>query len=351
MQPETKKYLLPAAFMLALVFVAMFGAYSGMPTAALSTDVSQAGQQQKKVQTAVEKADPVLPANAVDLRAAVPAELGREVDGAGQNGPFKFITAFWAWISDAKTTNVVIMIFTGVLAWRTHGLFVETGALRAAATEQSRLLARSIDEMAKTTIAAIESNVLTRDIFVTENRPWISVELLPSEDIHIDQDGNLYTAVTLAFKNHGQTPAVGVKFNLEIIDHDREAIHQKQEEMSCRLLSSNKDAATSGFSIFPDSTVEEYRQMVLRPKRHIPTGDLKLDAFLDSFVEAYLIGCVDYAFPLSGRGETRFCYILAKDGPSRMIIGGVGGTIQKADRIIPREKVILKTTIVGNSAA
>ncbi|GGF31554.1 hypothetical protein GCM10011611_42130 [Aliidongia dinghuensis] len=274
-----------------------------MPRTVVCTDGPQAKQQQKGSNNAEEKSEPVLPART----AASSAEAGQKSSSAEQSKDRNAIDVFLAWILDAKSTDVAIMIFTGILAWRTHGLFVETGALRAAATEQSRLLTRSIDETAKTADAALEANILARDIFSAENRPWISIELTPADDFRVDANGALIASVNLIFKNHGKTPATGIFFKMKIINDEIGLIDKTHNEM-VNDLSKYTGRNNNGFSIFPGGILEEYREFVFFRSGAKPSGNLDWD----EYIKAHLVGCIDYAFPFGGQGRTKFCFSLAK---------------------------------------
>jgi len=70
---------------------------------------------------------------------------------------------------EIKLTDLLIAIFTGVLAWKTAGLFRETAGLREGADQQRADMLRSIE-------AAEKSAATARDALVTTERAFVFLE-------------------------------------------------------------------------------------------------------------------------------------------------------------------------------
>jgi hypothetical protein len=80
------------------------------------------------------------------------------------------------WLADffeIKLTDLLIAIFTGVLAWKTAGLFRETEGLRTAADKQQVDFLRSVQATEKAALAAETSAETARTEFVSTHRPRI----------------------------------------------------------------------------------------------------------------------------------------------------------------------------------
>ena len=128
---------------------------------------------------------------------------------------------------ELKLTDVVIAIFTPVLAIKTSGLFVETAGLRSAAEKQSRDMEASI----KAAIDAVEDGITANQIAVTNSleqlRAYVTVQEL---NIQLHRrppnpgtyggvvDGQIrFYRLAVVLKNGGGHPAVNAKIN---INHD-----------------------------------------------------------------------------------------------------------------------------------
>ncbi|MDB5358823.1 MAG: hypothetical protein JWO51_120 [Rhodospirillales bacterium] len=127
--------ILAAVVALVLVFVATFGAFSGIRQFAGALEECQAEQQNQRADGAEKKAQPMLPGAAIGLGAEAHTKAGERQRSGEQN---KLLNTLFDWAGrflDVKATDVIVAFFTGILAWKTHGLFVETAALRAIVIE------------------------------------------------------------------------------------------------------------------------------------------------------------------------------------------------------------------------
>ena len=75
---------------------------------------------------------------------------------------------------EAKLTDWFIVIFTGLLAWTTSGLFRETGKLRTAADKQEADFLRSVQAAEKAALAAEASAETGKTEFISTHRPRIN---------------------------------------------------------------------------------------------------------------------------------------------------------------------------------
>jgi hypothetical protein len=97
----------------------------------------------------------------------------------------------------------VLAIFTGVLAWRTTGLFRETKRLRKTANEQRADMLRSIEAGEKAASAAIKSaNVAEQALSVLE-RPHVFIE-----SIELIEHSISTFLVRCKVRNYGKTPGI-----------------------------------------------------------------------------------------------------------------------------------------------
>jgi hypothetical protein len=237
-----------------------------------------------------------------------------------------------------------LAVYTRQLALFTAALVVATVILIGTGIYQGVHLGRAADA-AKTGIN------IAREEFEADQRPWISVKITPDEDLIILDDAKVLTGVELTFKNHGRTPAMGILFDVKMIDCDRNEIVPEQDKMSARLQAIPERGRGNGFALFPGETLGVGRQLIMTLDDSSPLSDEPdLRASLKSFVNGFVVGCVDYVSHIQGHGQTRFSYILAKSAPSNTIIAGVGGKIMKSDRAVPKDIIILKEMIIGNSA-
>src|ERR1700722_10712155 len=112
-------------------------------------------QRYKEANETQRHAEPIAPTAATDANMAhTDGDRHRSADEK------KWFTDFF----EIKLTDLLIAIFTGVLAWKTAGLFRETAGLRNAADKQQADLLRSIEAAEKSAEAAIGGNQLTREI-------------------------------------------------------------------------------------------------------------------------------------------------------------------------------------------
>jgi hypothetical protein len=136
----------------------------------------------------------------------------------------------WSWVDnffELNLTDVIIAIFTVVLAIKTSGLFVETAGLRSAADKQSRDMQASI----KAATEAVQNGITANQIavvnaerqlmaYVTASHVHVTEHRMPSSLSARDTEvpGRVHTyEFSVVLKNGGQTPAINVITNLNIM--------------------------------------------------------------------------------------------------------------------------------------
>lgn len=86
------------------------------------------------------------------------------------------------WLSDIKLTDVLLVLFTAVLAFKTSGLFQETAGLRAAADQQALDMQASIVEARRSADAAIKAAETSERALFAAYRPLITITGLELKD-------------------------------------------------------------------------------------------------------------------------------------------------------------------------
>jgi hypothetical protein len=121
------------------------------------------------------------------------------------------------WLSDVKPTDLLIAIFTGVLAWKTSGLFNETRKLRETANDQRMDMLRSIQAAEKS--AAIAERALTE-----LEGPFVVVDIIKSG---LDFGSEDTATLEYVFRNYGRTPAsiLEIYSNIAFIDVNSKVFH------------------------------------------------------------------------------------------------------------------------------
>jgi hypothetical protein len=118
-----------------------------------------------------------------------------------------------------KPTDTLLVIFNGFLVLFTYflyrataGLFIETAELRRIANEQREDLLRSIIAAETAADAAVRSNEHNLNVFTTDQRPWIAVEIISIESDFVRENDAISLSLKYSLKNTGKTPAAAVQF-------------------------------------------------------------------------------------------------------------------------------------------
>ena len=141
------------------------------------------------------------------------------------------------WLTDFRLTDLLIVIFTGVLAWKTGGLHKETAAMRAVMDEQRSDMLRSIkaaEDNAAAARAAADAAKLNAEALIdgerahlyavikTSNiRETLRGPILFSNSPSMD-DGIIEPRPKVIFvlKNLGRTPAIVKELSYQLIQGD-----------------------------------------------------------------------------------------------------------------------------------
>jgi hypothetical protein len=114
--------------------------------------------------------------------------------------------------------TLCLMGFTGVLAFATIGLGIATAFLYAtgekhfrASVKQSRDMQASIKAAETAAKSAESSNVLAREVFITEQRPWLQWTIPPVVELHINGP-RLTVSIRGTLKNIGRSPAFEINY-------------------------------------------------------------------------------------------------------------------------------------------
>ena len=186
---------------------------------------------------------------------------------------------------------------------------------------------------------------------VVSQRPWISVGIAGASDLMVMPDQEWYLHINLAFKNHGNSPALNVKYNVALIRGDEKEIPQAQDEMRRHIESIFfKAVPSSGFTIFSSDTVgrvDQLQKWSFRPQNKLGFKPRKENYAADKFI----IGYVSYSFATGEKGQTWFAYMVAKKSGGHTIIVGVGMAIEANNVRIPSDDLIFHATRLGESCS
>jgi hypothetical protein len=172
------------------------------------------------------------------------------------------------------TPDWFVAIFTGLLSFVTYRLVTSTGGLktstdrlweagerqielsRETAAAQSRDMRESLSIAQEAATTATTANTIAREAYVTEHRPWLTVEMSLAGDINFQENGFVSTAVAVRVTNIGTTPASGVYFSAHMwtgVDIDRNPsplIYRKGRPFSV------------------EGEIQAYLEMLTRPNAH-----------------------------------------------------------------------------------
>lgn len=128
----------------------------------------------------------------------------------------------------------LLFIFTAALWWVTYRLSVaskEAGARQAKEMEESLAIAKEAAQ------AAISGNELNQKIFISSQRPWVTVkEIIPRSSLNFNEHGLAFTMIA---RNVGHSPAMNV--NIGAIMHlsyigniDAHQVHKNMRDEHAR---------------------------------------------------------------------------------------------------------------------
>jgi hypothetical protein len=189
---------------------------------------------------------------------------------------------------------------TSVLAFSTVGLWIET---RRSGVRQSRDTRRSL-------AIAKQSNSLSRELFVADQRPWVSVDLKPDPRgrLMVDPSGNITADITISYKNHGRTPATNILIGYVSVVSDPDAVKRTQEKILVDIIAF-KNRGGAGITLFPDDEIESNGSATGKVSARAFQTRLRSTAYNPA--ELLLVGCLRYEAPSNQVGVTGFCFRIA----------------------------------------
>lgn len=110
-----------------------------------------------------------------------------------------------------------LVVWTIVLAGATITLALVAAGQLGMFWRQLRFMRIAIEDGTKMANAAIDSNKLDREVFIADQRPWVSVELTEKNGPLEREESNLHTSFKYRLKNTGKTPAVGTSVSVTMI--------------------------------------------------------------------------------------------------------------------------------------
>lgn len=245
---------------------------------------------------------------------------------------------------------------TAAIAGFTFILWRATNGMLLITQEQRRDLERSVKAAEDAAAAAkltaetmAESNRITYEYYVADKRPWVSVAVQAVEDLMIAEDGRWTLFLNLRFKNLGNSPALGIIYQVALVK-SLDNIIEIQEEMTTYIQSRPDDQKSPmGLSLFPGQEISRFCQA--QRWSFIAGNQFGFKARDQGPPDGrFIVGCALYYFASGQRGRTTFSYMVTTTTPSRGIIAGGGGAIEDTDRTIGVEALIFHPMWVGNHA-
>ncbi|QXX73315.1 hypothetical protein [Methylovirgula sp. HY1] len=143
-------------------------------------------------------------------RIAQPAIHAQSDSGKNKTKRNDYCSYYFAWAEffNVKVTDVLLALFTWILAVKTGGLFAETKGLRQAADDQRADLLRSIKAAEDSAKAADDQVKLSREALITTERAYVFCERILSHWTATKQKEEIITKWTFTpvWRNSGKTP-------------------------------------------------------------------------------------------------------------------------------------------------
>ena len=253
--------------------------------------------------------------------------------------------------------GVVIAFFTATLWLSTHRLWKSGEKQIAVAQETAEAATQAAAAAIQSADAMAVANNISRDALIASGRPWISVTVSAASDLDLgifttgdpNDPGNLgIFRATTAFRNHGNSPALGLKCAVILVGSLADII-PVQDEIQEHMRRPVDNLSVIGHTLFPSESTK--RSGLVQRWHFIEGNRFGFKTRNQNAVDGrYLIGCLDYTFASGSLGHTRFAYILAKTTPSQTIMPDVGYAIESTDTFIPKDEIIVHRLAIGNSA-
>lgn len=244
--------------------------------------------------------------------------------------------AIWKWIADffeIKLTDLLIALFTGLLAWKTAGLFRETAGLREAADDQREELIRSSAATEKAANATQKSADIAKSALTDLERPYLVPGRPKLKFIRYGQPGMpvsnppLYDPfVAYSFHNMGRTVGFLKEATVELIFS--EFLPPQPQFADQRMICGH----------FPIGVGNGYECPTLALKDHIDLA--KYTLMTNGKLRPYLFRYVKYSDVFGYLHTEGFCFLFTKFGGTYedsecIIIGSNLYNYSRAEKIPP----------------
>jgi hypothetical protein len=118
------------------------------------------------------------------------------------------------WLFEIKLSDILLIFFTAVLAFKTAGLDRATRGLQRAAIRQDSATRKSLAVAAKSAEASVEANKINQESFAAEQRAWIAIDATLAGGLKWDARG-AHIDINVRLTNLGKTPATDVFFEAD----------------------------------------------------------------------------------------------------------------------------------------
>ena len=222
------------------------------------------------------------------------------------------------------------------LADRQHEDTLKALAKTDAAIEQTRRLADAAGQSAET----------AKNVFVTDQRPWVAVAPHIVSDLKWDTNGDARVTVDILTENTGKTPAVNIDVSAEFVVLKLDDPRPYQKRLCDPIRTRVQSPWSIGEILFP-AHPEHYLW-------NLPISHSAIEEFNTWEAKAFglsdnerrknfhpaLIGCVDYKFTFAeGHHQTGFINDLFRDGMGGIYVGEAVSkerlTLYRSDLSVP----------------
>lgn len=162
-----------------------------------------------------QQANPSAEGNAGKAEAPAPRNIMASATGATnpdqrQAEDSRYPAVRWmGWLVSVldRYANLLIMFFTGLLLWVAYLQNRLETRLAADTGDALDVARRSANAASSLATAAAEANKLTKDLFIAEQRPHVSLESIDLKTIQITETGSVAMEIAVAYRNRGKTAA------------------------------------------------------------------------------------------------------------------------------------------------
>ena len=268
-----------------------------------ASNYSPTKQQYERTSDTQQKAD--FPAQ-IGSTAPIREPHSKKTAPEDYRGKYAPLDVAWNWLAslfEFRLTDVLIAIFTAVLAFKTAGLFRETTALRAAADKQAIHMETSIavaNRSAEAANKAANAAELSAKAAVGVELPVFVLHHLDFIDREVADLTTLlqWPTIEISVKNYGRTPAL--------------VLSQSSEVSICAVLPERPEYP-SALDQPPERVVERgdiYDLIAARPERDNLLSPDETQAIIDGKIRLWVFGYVRYKDFLGNPHMTRFCKML-----------------------------------------